>query len=60
MVMVKVAVIDLLSSDHLIQTCFQFRLVKAVDAAGTYLDGVWSTFRISEWGISYRSTFFTI
>ena len=48
MVIVKVAVIDILSSDPLIQTCFQFRLAKVVDATGTYIDGVWSKLRISE------------
>ena len=50
--MLKVAVVDLLSSDPLIQTCFEFRLTKVVDATGTYLDGVWSKLRISELGIS--------
>ena len=52
MVMVKVAVIDPLSSDPLIQTCFEFRLAKVMDATGTYLDGVWSKLRISESGKS--------
>ena len=52
MVMVKLAVTDLLSSDPLIQTCFEFHLAKVVDATGTYLDSVWSKLRISESGIS--------
>ena len=52
MVMVKVAVIDLLSSDPSRQTCFGFRLAKVVDATGTYSDGVWSKLRITESGIS--------
>ena len=52
MVMLKVAVIDLLSADPLIQTYFEFHLAKVVDATGTYLDGAWSKLRISELGIS--------
>ena len=52
MVMVKVALIGLLSSDPLIQTCFEFRLANVVDATGKYLDGVWSKLRISESVIS--------
>ena len=53
MVMLKVAVIDLLSSDPLIQTYFEFHLAKVVDATGTYLDGAWSKLRISE--LEYHS-----
>ena len=44
--MVKVEVIDLLSSDPLRQTCFEFCLDRVVDVTDTHLDGLWSKLRI--------------
>ena len=44
--MVKVAVIVLLSSDPFIRTCFEFLLARVAVDTGTYLEGVWSKFRV--------------
>ena len=60
--MVNVAVIALLSPDPFIRTCFEFLLVHflAVVDTGTYLEGVWSKFRVRLFGMLCFSTFSTI
>ena len=58
--MVKVVVIALLPSDPFIRTCFEFLLARVVVDTGTYLEGVWSKFRVGDSGMLCLSTFSTI
>ena len=59
--MVKVAAIDLLLSDPLIQTCFEYCLAKVVDATGTCLDSVWSKLGLFEkWSTLDPKNLYTI
>ena len=58
--MVKVAVIALLSSDPFIHTYFEFLLARAFVDTGTYLEGVWSKFRVRDSEMLCFSTLPTI
>ena len=50
----------LLPSDPFIRTCFEFLLARVVVDTGTYLEGVWSKFRVGDSGMLCLSTFSTI
>ena len=52
-----VNVIALLSSDPFICTYFEFLLARVVVDTGTYLEGVWSKFRVRDSGMLCFSTF---
>ena len=52
--------IALLSSDPFIHTYFEFLLARAFVDTGTYLEGVWSKFRVRDSEMLCFSTFPTI
>ena len=52
--------IALLSSDPFIRTCFEFLLARVVVDTGTYLEVVWSIFRVRDSEMLCFSTFSTI
>ena len=49
--------ITFLLSGPFIRTCFEFLLARVVVDTGTYLEGVWSKFRVRDSGMLCFSTF---